>query len=150
MTRGTGFSSISRLILSLDSAECVAESCWGVSYCPHAAAHMKRSLLEMQSQICKSLETPEIKAAFTSLIRPLVGTHQLPALITALQHSCLRCYCSIFIFFFLNYKIFIFLLTFCKAHIPFPHSNTCVCLFHYRKGPVRYWRAFLGRSQLAN
>jgi len=71
---------------------------------------------------------------------------QLSALITSPEHSSLRCYCSIF----LNYKIFIFLLTFCKAYIPFPHSNTCMCLFHYRNRPARYQCVLLGRSQLMN
>jgi len=60
VTLGTGSSSISCLILSLDSTECIAESYWGMSYCTQAATHIKWSLLEMQSQICKNLEIPEI------------------------------------------------------------------------------------------
>lgn len=68
----------------MDGAEYTAECYWGTNFCMHAAIHIKGSLLEMQSQICKkSLEIPEIKVASTSLIRPLVSTHHLPALITS-------------------------------------------------------------------
>jgi len=86
----------------------------------------------------KSLEIPEIKVASTSLIRPLVSTHHLPALITS--HSTPASIAIVA--FFKNYIIFIFLLTFCKAHIPFPHCNTCPHLSQYMKMPERYHCAF--------
>lgn len=40
VTLGTGFSSISCLILSLDSTESITESYWAMSYCTHAATHI--------------------------------------------------------------------------------------------------------------
>lgn len=43
--------------------------------------------------------------------------------------SSLHCFCSGFV----HCKLFLLLLSFCKAHVPFPHRNTCKCPFHCRK-----------------